>query len=248
MTKEWHAISCSGGKDSTALVLKAYETGLHIDEVIGCNEGYWWPEAVETFWKLGEVTGYKMTMLEPDAQHNFDYLMFDHVITRGKRKGTKGYGWPTPLSRWCTTFCKARVIDGHLAELKKQGYTIHSYIGIAADEVERTAKEGGVDKDIVKHFPLVEWGMTEADCLKYCKEHGFDFGGLYDHFSRISCWCCPLMNMKQARSLYHYYPDKWQQLKDMDARSRTQFKATYSVQDLEDKFRAEDEAAEMRLF
>ena len=35
-------------------------------------------------------------------------------------------------------------------------------------------------------YPLVEWGMTEADCLAYCKERGFDWDGLYDIFHRVS--------------------------------------------------------------
>ena len=241
MAKEWHCISCSGGKDSSALVLMAHEKGLHIDEVIGCNEGYWWPEAVDVFNKVGEITGFKMTLLEPDERHNFDYLMFDKVIEKGKRKGTVGYGWPTPLSRWCTAYCKARVIDKYLADRRSQGYEIHQYIGIAADEAQRAKKEAGIDKEIVKHYPLIDWDMTEADCLKYCYSRGITWNGLYDHFTRISCWCCPLMRISDARNLYHYYPDKWEKLKDMDNRCRTQFKANWSVQELEDRFRKEDE-------
>lgn len=238
--KEYHAISCSGGKDSTALVLMAYEKGLPIDEVIGCNEGKWWDEATDVLNKLRDMTGYKVTILKPPPRYDFDYLMFDHEIIKGKRKGTKGYGWPTPMSRWCTAFCKARVMDGYMARKKAEGYEIHSYIGIAADEAERCQKEGGIDKEIIKHFPLVEWGMTERDCLEYCYSKGIDFGGLYDHFHRLSCWCCPLMGLEDARSLYHYYPDKWEELKDMDRRSRTQFKFDYSVEQLEERFRLED--------
>ena len=123
---EYHVVSCSGGKDSSALVIGLYERGCHIDEVIGCNEGYWWPEAVEAFYQVGEITGYKMTMLHPDDEHSFDYLMFDKEITKGNHIGEKGYGWGSMMNRWCTTFCKARVIDGFLKPLKEQ-YTIIQY-------------------------------------------------------------------------------------------------------------------------
>lgn len=32
MAKQWHQVSCSGGKDSTALVLGMWERGMQIDE------------------------------------------------------------------------------------------------------------------------------------------------------------------------------------------------------------------------
>lgn len=237
--KEYHVVSCSGGKDSTALAIGLYERGYQIDEVIGCNEGYWWPEAVEAFYKVGEITGFKLTMLKPDDEHQFDYLMFDKPITKGKHKGSKGYGWGSMMNRWCTTFCKARVIDGYLRELKKE-YTIVQYIGIAADEAHRTKKRAGIDKTIIKKYPLVDWGMTEADCLQFCYDHGITWNGLYKHFHRMSCWLCPLQGIKDARTLYHYYPDKWAQLREMDDRAINKWKIIYSVRDLERRFEKED--------
>lgn len=239
LTKEYHVVSCSGGKDSSALAIGLYERGHHIDEVIGCNEGYWWPEAVEAFYQVGEITGFKMTMLKPDSEHEFDYLMFNKVIEKGKRKGERGYGWATMLSRWCTTFCKARVIDGYLKELTKT-HTVIQYIGIAADEAKRTLKKAGIDKNIQKLYPLVDWGMTEADCLQYCYDHGITWNGLYKHFHRMSCWLCPLQGLRDARSLYHNYPDKWEQLKAMDDKAFNKWKMTHSVRDLERRFQRED--------
>ena len=242
---DYHAVSCSGGKDSTALVIGMWERGMHVDEVIGCNEGYWWEEAVDVFHKVGEITGFKMTMLEPDALHSFDYLMYEKPIEKGPNKGRRGYGWPNMMKRWCTTFCKARVIDAYLAKLKET-HRIIQYIGIAADEAKRTEKFAGVDREIVKLYPLVDWGMTERDCLNYCYEHGIDWGGLYNHFNRMSCWLCPLQSLKDSRSLYHNYPEKWAELKRMDAKAFNKWKIDKSVQDLEDRFVLED--AQMRLW
>lgn len=238
---EYHAISLSGGKDSCALAIGMWERGYQIDEIIACDEGMWWPEAHEAVRKVEEITGIKVTVLTPPPEKNFEYLMFDHVITRGKRTGTKGYGWPTPMNRWCTTFCKARVIDAYVKKLMED-YDVIQYIGIAADEVERTKKEGGVLK-LEKRFPLVDWGMTEADCLQFCYDHGITWNGLYNYYTRISCWCCPLMRIGDARNLYHHFPEKWEQLKDMDRRARNQFKANWSVEALEERFKREDEEA-----
>ena len=38
------------------------------------------------------------------------------------------------------------------------------YVGIAADETKRIKKTC---------YPLVEWGMSEKDCLSYCYAGGF---------------------------------------------------------------------------
>ena len=84
----------------------------------------------------------------------------------------RGLSWPSHACRWCTGRLKTHVINKHLRLLRRQ-YQLEQYVGIAADEVHRC-------KDL--HYPLVEWGMTEADCLRYCKEHGFDWDGLYDIF------------------------------------------------------------------
>ena len=91
-----------------------------------------------------------------------------------------------------------------------------------------------------KCYPLVNWNMTEADCLKYCYEKGFYWDGLYEHFDRLSCWCCPLKNLKELRILYKHYPILWKQLKEMDKKSYNKFRADYSVQELENKFKLED--------
>ena len=244
--KEWHQISCSGGKDSTALAIGMWEKGYQIDEIVAADEGMWWPQAYKVLGQITAITGIPVTIIEPPEDKRFEHLMLDHVLTKGPRKGTRGYGWPGPLNRWCTTFCKARPLDAHLKEKEKEGYRIISYIGIAADEENRAKKEGGTAK-IEKRFPLIDWGWTEADCLEYCYGHGIDFGGLYEHFSRLSCWCCPLMGLKDARALYHHYPEKWAELKDLDARCRNNWKGKTSVLDLEERFAAEDAQARLLL-
>lgn len=155
--------------------------------------------------------------------------MFEHEKTRGKNKGKKGYGWATMFCRWCTSNLKNRVIENHLKKYKEEGYL--EYVGIAFDEPKRI-------KD--KCYPLVDWKMTEADCLKYCYDRGFEWNGLYEHFDRLSCWCCPLKNLKELKILYKYYPELWEKLKQMDKKSYNQFRADYSVEQLEEKFKREE--------
>jgi 3'-phosphoadenosine 5'-phosphosulfate sulfotransferase (PAPS reductase)/FAD synthetase len=131
--------------------------------------------------------------------------------------------------RWCTSNLKNRVIDTYLKRYKDEGYV--EYIGIAADEPKRIKE---------KCYPLVNWGMTEEDCLKFCYDRGFTWNGLYKHFDRLSCWCCPLKNLKELKILYKYYPELWEQLKQMDNRAYNKFRADYSVEELEKKFQKEE--------
>ena len=78
--------------------------------------------------------------------------------------------------------------------------------------------------------------MTEADCLAYCKERGFDWDGLYDIFHRVSCWCCPLQSYDELRKLRKHFPEHWEKLRDWDSRTWRTFLKHYSVEQLEIRF------------
>lgn len=227
-----HIVSFSGGKDSTAMLLRMLEENMQIDEIICCDTGKEFPDMYEHIKKVREYIKQKynkdITILKSDK--SFDYYMFDHIKTKGKNKGEKGYGWTTMGIRWCTTVLKNQIIDKHLRQYKQEGYI--EYIGIAYDEPARI-------KD--KKYPLIEWKMTEQDCLQYCYDRGFDWNKLYERFDRLSCWCCPLKNLKELRILYKYYPELWQELKEMDRKSYNKFKKNYTVEELENKFKKEDE-------
>lgn len=232
---DYNVVSFSGGKDSTAMLLMMLEKNVQIDEVIWCDVGMEFPQMYDHIKKVEEYTGITFTKLK--SEKSFEYYMFDHIKTKGKRKGEAGYGWPNTLCRWCTKTLKTSLIDGYLSELKKR-YNVVEYVGIAADEMKRIKN---------KRYPLVEWGVTEADALKYCYRCGFDWGGLYEHFDRVSCWCCPLKNLKELRMLYHFYPELWSKLKEMDERASglqcnngRKFRKDYSVKQLEEKFDEED--------
>ncbi len=145
--------------------------------------------------------------------------------------GRIGFSWPCPRNRWCTAMLKTRIIDRYLRDLAKE-YTVEQYIGIAADEPQRIREF---------HYPLVDWGMTEADCLAYCRERGFDWDGLYDIFSRVSCWCCPLQSYDELRKLRKHFPYLWEHLRWLDKQTWRTYLKHYSVEQLETRFAFEDE-------
>ena len=98
-------------------------------------------------------------------------------------------------------------------------------------------------------YPLVEWGITEAQALQICYDRGYDFGGLYEIYNRASCWCCPFQRIGELRKLRKYHPELWAKLLEMDRRAREQFgpgplgqfKKDWSVDRLEERFAKEEQ-------
>lgn len=244
--KDYIVVSFSGGKDSTAMLLRMIELGEHIDEVVCCDTYKEFPAMyrhIEKIRWLVEDTGIKFTMLK--SEKSFDYLMFDHKIkVRKGNPGRVGYSWSSSRNRWCTQLLKIAVTNRYFKNLKKQHHVIQC-VGIAADEEYRLERKNNQDEN--HRHPLVEWGWTEADCLKYCYRYGYDWEGLYEIFGRVSCWCCPLKSLEEYRKLRKHFPDLWEELRDMDNRTWWQFRADYSVEDLEKRFAFEEERLEQGL-
>ncbi len=94
-------------------------------------------------------------------------------------------------------------------------------------------------------YPLVEWGIVEREALKYCYSKGFDWGGLYDDFMRVSCWCCPLSRLSELRVLHDKYPELWKQLQELDTKSFRQFRSDYTLEQLEEWFLNEQKQIEL---
>ena len=220
----------SGGKDSTAMLLRLLEEKRPLDLIIYCDTGLEFPQLYEHLNKLEEYIQAPVIRLR--AEKSFEYYFYEYTPKRRNPKLNKYYGmsWPGPRNRWCTAMLKTRVASRYLARLKKE-YEVIEYIGIAADEPRRL-------RDAC--YPLAEWGMTEKDCLDYCYSKGFDWGGLYEIFSRVSCWCCPLQSLEELRKLYRHFPDLWRQLEEWDSATWRTFLKNYSVRELAARFDFED--------
>ena len=229
MKPKKYIVSLSGGKDSTAMLLRLLEEKRPVDLILFCDTGLDFPQMYDHINRLEEYIGRPITRLK--APHDFEYYFYEYTP---KRKNPdlepyKGLSWAGPRNRWCTGILKTRIIRAYLKNLKKD-YELIEYIGIAADEPKRI-------KDAC--YPLVEWQMTEADCLAYCYDRGFTWGGLYEIFDRISCWCCPLQSLEELRKLYTHFPDLWQQLQKWDDTTWRTFLKNYSVRELAVRFEFE---------
>lgn len=213
------------------MLLMLLERGEKVDEIVFFDTGWEFPEMHDHLDRIERNEGVTITRLKPDKP--FEFYMFDYEKTRGKRKGTCGYGFPTPMARWCTRI-KTETIGKYMKGIGEAEVCI----GIAADEPKRV-KEG-------KRYPLVEWGVTEKDALEYCYARGYDWGGLYEQFARVSCWCCPLQPINELRNLRKNHPQLWDRLVLMDNEvnrrpmAQRRFRDDYDLPELEMRFRQED--------
>ena len=213
------------------MLLRMLEEGMPVDIILFCDTGIEFDGMYHHIDRLEQYIGRPITRLK--APKSFEYYFFEHTPKRKNPKlnDCRGMSWAGPQNRWCTGTLKTKVIDKYLRELKKD-YTVIQYIGIAADEPNRVKEH---------RYPLVDWHMTEADCLAYCRERGFDWDGLYDLFSRVSCWCCPLQSLDALRKLRRHFPELWEKLRYMDAHTWRSFTKRYTVEQLEIRFAFEDE-------
>ena len=231
-------LSFSGGKDSTAMLHLMLERGENIKAVIWCDMGDWeFPEMAEHIAKVERNTGVVVTRVAPRI--DLSMLAFERPYNytyNGETKSCKGWGWPSPTKRWCTAEKRAAINKA----VKALGGGVQC-IGLALDEVRRKRQPDN-------RYPLDEYLYTEADCLAYCKKLGYDWGGLYEIYRRVSCWCCPLQSNNDLRMLRRHRPALWRRLLAMDERNPPHNKGfkDRTVAEYERRFALEDRA--LRLF
>jgi len=197
-----HIISFSGGKDSTAMLLRMLELKMPIDRIVFADTFFEFPELYEYIRKIEKYINRPIDVIYPKK----DFWKWARgKVTRGKHKGElRGL----PLRAFpCWWTREAKIVP--LQELRKQKDTIF-YVGIAYDEKERMSK---VDKNI--KYPLVDWKWTEQECINYLNKKNL-FNNLYVNFNRLGCWMCPKQGVGSLFVMWKLYPKLWSKMKDME--------------------------------
>lgn len=211
------------------MLLMLLEKGEEIADIVFFDTGWEFPQMYDHLEKLEIFTGRKITRLQArlpigieTEKTPFDWFFSEAPIAkRGTDQIHKiGRGWPAATRRWCTTHKRDAITSHFLALTHKQGIKLplRQCIGFAADESQRVVKHNGrCGKWVNSRFPLVEWGITEAEALKYCRKAGFSWNGLYKHFSRVSCFCCPFQRIGEYRTLRSSFPELWEKILLMES-------------------------------
>lgn len=237
-----YVASFSGGKDSLAMVLRLMEERYPLTHVVFFDTGMEFAAVYRNVDRMEEICKAKgITFVKLRPKNDWLYDMLLKPINAGKENEHFGQEWCGSACRW-RTGDKVAIINGYLSGLG----SYVQYMGMAVDEPLRIDRTNG------KRYPLVDWKMTEADCLRYCYDHGWnwleDGVELYSILDRVSCWCCANKNLKECRNYYHHLPRYWAMLKALQSRIPRPFKKGATVFDLEKRFAKEDEQSKMHFF
>ena len=221
-------VSFSGGKDSTAMLLRMVELNESIGSIYFYDTGIELPEMYLHIKQIEQRIQKPITIMPPKT--TWDYWFYGE-FTKGKYQG-EIRGFPRTVYRGCWAMRELK--QRHYKNINKlEGIKC---VGIAANETWRTNnKEYGKDH----RFPLVEWGWTEKDVIKYLISVDA-YTDLYKKFKRTGCWLCPKQSLGSLRSLWKFYPDLWVKLKQYEADSPHGFQPDKELNNLEKRFEYED--------
>jgi 3'-phosphoadenosine 5'-phosphosulfate sulfotransferase (PAPS reductase)/FAD synthetase len=184
-----HILSCSFGKDSTAMLLKMIERDEPIHSVLYFDTEREFPEIKEHMKKVVADTDVNLQVVRHWA--GFDFLQ-------------KRYGKAHPSGGWCSA-AKRDVCNKYIRLISKD-HNIVECLGFSAEEEKRAKK---INKKWPVRFPLIEWGIMEEMALQYCYDKGYDFGGIYEWMpsKRVSCYDCPKQGPKDWEAIAKHHPE-----------------------------------------
>jgi len=200
-----NVVSFSGGKDSTYMLIEMKKRGIKIDRIIFADTGFEFPELYDYIKKIEKYIGREIEFVYP--KKSFEEW-FNGIVTRGANKG-KVRGFPLRAFP-CYWSREAKVYPLQKAVNKEDKF----FIGIAYDEKQRCSKK---DENLI--YPLVEWKITERDCIDGLNKLNL-FNPLYVNFDRLGCYLCPKQNEKSIYVLWKNYPKLWDQLKKWELKNK----------------------------
>lgn len=217
--------STSWGKDSALGLIECLRRGLPLNEVVFFDTGDEFDciyIIMDAFRPILESKGIKLTVVTADE--TFDELFSEHMISKRSGEVQEGYSWCGGKCRWLTTY-KIQCINKYYKESYPDDVIVE-YIAYAADEchrIDRTRKG-----DTVQIYPLVEWGITESQCLDMCRKYGLRWEqegiDLYEILTRVSCKKCGNKGIGELRNLYRNCPSYWRELEDYQRKTSIPYK------------------------
>ncbi len=211
--KEYHVLSLSGGKDSTALAFFIRDNMPEVHEKIEyifCDTECELPETYEYLDKIEVFFDKPITRLKP-------YMSFDNLYEFYKFL-------PSPMRRWCTIEMKTKIFRKYVYEKlgKDNDGVLNLYIGIRGDEGHRNTNiDNGTG--IVTHFPFKDHGVIKKDVEKILIGGGIGYPDYYKWRSRSGCYFCFFQRKIEWIGLYENHPDLFKKAMDFEEKSGKNF-------------------------
>ncbi len=200
----------SGGRDSTALVLRLLELGEPVDHIVFCDTTleydimYDYIDKLDTFFQ--RKYNKKIVRLKP--KNSFEHWIFGKTVkgdNKGIIRGVPLVAMPCYWRRESKEYPTTKWI-------KEQGITnFKFYIGYTSSEKFRA-------RSIEDHnslAPLIDWGWNEEDVSNYLRDSEME-NPLYKHFSRTGCAVCPKQKLEDKYMIWKHYRKHWDYMVDVE--------------------------------
>ena len=233
--------SCSFGKDSLAAIIECERRGIHIDKALYCRIMF----DAETSAELPEHEEFIHCKAIPLLQSRYGIETeivqadvsycdcFWRQFKRSKKYG-KGaiWGFPCLTAPWCNTYLKVNVLN----KWAKSAGEHTQILGIAADETRRISHKTNQGK----FLPLVDWGITEAECFNICRKEGMLSPAYNKGRKRLGCWFCHNQRISELRRLRSGHPELWAKMLVLDKASLVRFTPDKTLADFDRRFAEEE--------
>ncbi len=243
----------SGGRDSTAMVVKWLESGKDLDYIIFCNTGFEFPAMYSYISKLDNYLkkhfNKQITIIQNG--NTMEKWAFEKPISKGKDEGRKR-GLPKVVGKdYCTRELKIKPTRDFVLSKSPNKFKNTALISYTYNEVEN----GRVSnlEYAISCYPLHEWKMNEPEVTEFLKERGI-MNPLYNDFSRTGCFFCPKQSLRSFYTLFKKYPQEWEFMKKWEKHAsdlncvNTTWHRDFKLTELEERFKKEGVEREQELF
>ena len=197
--KEINIVSYGGGQNSTAMIIKMFNDGIKIDEIIYSEVGNEMPETytfLKEFKKWCKSKGLKFVEVKSKYGTIREYYEKKKII-------------PFRMFRHCTHKFKIIPINKYIRDKYGIKTPINMIMGIAVDEKHRMDKIRG-RKQFTYKFPLVEWNINREKCIEIIKKEGLSIP------VKSGCYFCPFQPKKAWKDLHKIHPELYQESIDFE--------------------------------
>jgi len=122
---------------------------------------------------------------------------------------------PSQRDRWCTIQMKLKPFEQWVDAFIADGYEIKNYVGIRADEPNRTGFMV-IEKPIESIFPFREDGIVKSDIENILQRNGLELPAYYDWRSRSGCTFCFYQQKIEWLKLMEKHPDLFEEAKTFE--------------------------------
>lgn len=197
---EKHVLGLSGGKDSAALAIYMRQNypELEIDYFF-TDTGKELPEVYEFLGKLEGFLGKPILRLNPNRDFDYWLKQYNNFL-------------PSAQTRWCTRQLKLKPFEDWVKPFLAEGYTVHSYVAIRADEPYREGYNAK-QENLKIHLPFKTDGIDKPGVSEILEGSGLGWPKYYEWRSRSGCTFCFYQQKIEWVRLKERHPEAFEEAK-----------------------------------